>query len=168
ARLAPTLGRPVSTYGFEHGDFRARDVVADGAKMHFSVERPQRAPLELTLNLPGRHNVENALAAVVVASELEIADEALAAAFAGFDGVARRMEQLGEVRFGDTRALLISDYGHHPREIASTFEAVREAWPRRRLVVVFQPHRYTRVRDLLDELAAALAAADVLVLTQVY
>src|SRR5699024_6268752 len=97
--------------------------------------------------------------AVVVAAELGIADAALARAFAGFDGVSRRMEQLGEIELGKARALLISDYGHHPREIAATFEAVREAWPGRRLVVVFQPHRYTRLRDLLDEFAAVLSAA---------
>lgn len=168
AKLAPALGRPVSSYGFEHGDFRATEVRAEGSRMHFTVTRPDKAPLTLTLNLPGRHNVENALAAVVVADELGIADKALARAFAGFDGVARRMEQLGEVELGGAHALLISDYGHHPREIAATFEAVREAWPGRRLVVVFQPHRYTRLHDLLDEFAAVLSAADVLVLTRVY
>ncbi|MGH8273760.1 MAG: UDP-N-acetylmuramate--L-alanine ligase [Gammaproteobacteria bacterium] len=168
ARLATTLGRPVSTYGFGAADFRAEDMTAEGARMHFTVHRPDAAPLRLKLNLPGRHNVENALAAVAVATELDVPDTALVTALGEFNGVARRMERLGDIVFGRARALVVSDYGHHPREIAATFEAMREAWPGRRLVVVFQPHRYTRTRDLLDDFAAALSAADVLVLVKLY
>ncbi|MDN5864192.1 MAG: UDP-N-acetylmuramate--L-alanine ligase [Gammaproteobacteria bacterium] len=168
ARLAPELGRPVSTYGFGQADFQAEKVVAEGERMRFTVRRPEAAPLEVVLNLPGRHNVENALAAIAVAAELEIPDEALTAALENFDGVSRRMEILGEIRLGEGRALLISDYGHHPREIAATIEAVREAWPGRRLLVVFQPHRYTRTHDLLDDFAAVLPTADVLVLAKLY
>lgn len=168
ADLAPELGRPVWTYGFGRADFQAEDVAAEAARMRFTVRRPEAGPLALVLNLPGRHNVENALAAVAVAAELEVPDAALASALANFYGVARRMEQLGEITLGAARVRLISDYAHHPREIAATIEAVREAWPGRRLVVVFQPHRYTRTRDLLDEFAAVLAAADVLVLAKLY
>lgn len=168
ARLAATLGRPVSTYGFGAADFRAEDVTAEGARMHFSVHRPAADPLRLTLNLPGRHNVENALAAVAVAVELEVPDAALAAALEHFNGVARRVERLGEIAFGAARALVVSDYAHHPREIAATFEAMREAWPGRRLVALFQPHRYTRTRDLLDDFAAVLSDAEVLVLAKLY
>ncbi|MGH8225930.1 MAG: UDP-N-acetylmuramate--L-alanine ligase [Gammaproteobacteria bacterium] len=168
ARHATTLPRPVSTYGFGAADFRAEDVRAEGARMHFTAQRPGGAPLALTLNLPGRHNVENALAAVAVAAELGVPDEAIAAAFAGFNGVSRRMERLGEIVFDDARALLVNDYGHHPREVEATLAAMREAWPGRRLVVVFQPHRYSRMKDLLDDFAAVLATADVLVLAEVY
>ncbi len=168
-KMATNLGRPVSTYGLaEAADFRAEGLFAEGARMRFTLRRPAGRPLELFLNIPGRHNVVNALAAAAVAAELDVPDTALAAAFAGFNGVARRMDRLGEISFGDARLLVVSDYGHHPREIAATFEAVREAWPRRRLVVVFQPHRYSRTRDLLDDFAAVLSGADVLVLAKLY
>lgn len=168
ARHAATLGRPVWTYGFGKADFRAVEVAAAGTRMRFTVQRPAKAPLPVTLNLPGRHNVLNALAAIAVAAELDLPDAAVTKALSEFHGIGRRMQRLGELAFGAARAELIDDYGHHPRELAATLAAVREAWPRRRLVVVFQPHRYTRTRDLLDDFGAVLADVDVLVLGEVY
>ena len=168
ARHAPTLGRAVWTYGFGEADFRATDVRAEGQCMHFEVTRPGADALALSLNLPGRHNVLNALAAVAAAQELGVADDAMTRALAEFHGIGRRMQILGELAFGPARALLIDDYGHHPREVAATLAAVREAWPDRRLMVVFQPHRYSRTHDLLDDFGAALADADVLLLGEVY
>jgi UDP-N-acetylmuramate--alanine ligase len=133
------------------------------------VARPGAAPpLTFTLNLPGRHNVQNALAAVAVAHELELDDAAVARALAGFEGVDRRLQLLGELPLGRARVLLVDDYGHHPTEIAATLDAARQAWPGRRLVVAFQPHRYTRTRDLLDDFAEVLSGADRLLVTEVY
>jgi len=168
ARHAATLGRPVWTYGFGAADFRATGVTADGNRMRFTVSRPGASPVDLVLNLPGRHNVLNALAAVALAAELDLPDEAVSRALAEFHGIGRRLQGLGELAFGTARARLIDDYGHHPRELAATIAAVREAWPGRRLLVVFQPHRYSRTRDLLDDFAAVLSDVDVLVLGEVY
>lgn len=168
ARHATTLGRSVWTYGFEEADFRATNVRADGRRMRFDVTRPEAGPLSVVLNLPGRHNVANSLAAVAAAHELGVDDEALVAALAEFHGIGRRMQMLGELAFGKARATLIDDYGHHPREVAATLAAVREAWPEKRLIVVFQPHRYSRTHDLLDDFGAALADVDVLLLGEVY
>ncbi|HYW76446.1 MAG TPA: UDP-N-acetylmuramate--L-alanine ligase [Gammaproteobacteria bacterium] len=168
ARHAATLGRAVWTYGFGEADFQATDIRAEGQSMHFKVSRPDADALALSLNLPGRHNVLNALAAVAAAQELGVADAALTRALAEFHGIGRRMQILGELAFGPARAQLIDDYGHHPREVAATLAAVREAWPERRLIVVFQPHRYSRTHDLLDDFGAALANTDVLLLGEVY
>lgn len=168
ARHAATLGRAVWTYGFGEADFRATGVRAEGQRMHFKVTRPGTGALTVSLNLPGRHNVLNALAAVAAAQELGVADDALTGALAEFHGIGRRMQILGQLAFGQARAQLIDDYGHHPREVAATLAAVREAWPERRLIVVFQPHRYSRTHDLLDDFGTALADADVLLLGEVY
>lgn len=168
ARHAATLGRAVWTYGFGEVDFRATNVRAEGRRMLFDVARPEVGPISLELNLPGRHNVANALAAVAAAHELGVDDAALRRALGEFHGIGRRMQVLGELAFGNGRALLIDDYGHHPREVAATLAAVREAWPDRRLIVVFQPHRYSRTHDLLDDFGAALADVDVLLLGEVY
>jgi UDP-N-acetylmuramate--alanine ligase len=136
---------------------------------YFSVTRPGgAAPLEVTLNLAGRHNVQNALAAIAVALELEVPDEALLRALAGFGGIDRRMQELGEVAAGEGVALLVDDYGHHPTELERTLEAIRGAWPGRRVVVAFQPHRYSRTRDLMDDFARVLSATDALLLCEVY
>ncbi|HSC46680.1 MAG TPA: cyanophycin synthetase, partial [Gammaproteobacteria bacterium] len=126
------------------------------------------APLETTLNLAGRHNVLNALAAAAVAHDLGVADDALLKALAGFQGVGRRFQMHGELKTSVGKVLLVDDYGHHPRELAATLQAAREAWPERRLVVAFQPHRYTRTRDLFDDFAEVLSQADALLLTEVY
>ncbi|MDH5275182.1 MAG: UDP-N-acetylmuramate--L-alanine ligase, partial [Gammaproteobacteria bacterium] len=130
--------------------------------------RPGAAPLPVILNLPGRHNVLNSLAAIAIACDLELPDAACQTALAGFEGVDRRLQVLGEISLAGKRAVLVDDYGHHPTEIAATLEAVRQAWPDRRLVVAFQPHRYTRTRDMIDDFAEVLSAADRLFVTEVY
>ncbi len=127
-----------------------------GLQSRFEALRAGRAPLTVTINLPGRHNVLNSLAAVAVATELEIPDAAIQRALANFQGIDRRLQQLGEIQWPGGRALIVDDYGHHPTEVAATLEAVRQGWPKRRLVLVFQPHRYTRTRDLLDDFGRSL------------
>jgi UDP-N-acetylmuramate--alanine ligase len=133
------------------------------------VLRPGGAPpLPVTLNLPGRHNVLNALAVIAVATELEIEDGAIQRALAGFQGIERRLQWIADVDTAAGRVTVVDDYGHHPTEIAATVEAARQGWPDRRVVLVFQPHRYTRTRDLLDEFAQVLADADALLVAEVY
>ena len=167
--ILPHLHRAILTYGFSpEADVRAEDLVHDGLQSHFRVLRPGAEPLAVTLNLPGRHNVLNALAAVAVAFDLELDDAACQRALAGFEGVDRRLQVLGEISLAGKSVVLVDDYGHHPTEIAATIDAVRHAWPERRLVVAFEPHRYTRTRDLLDDFAEALSAADRLLVTEVY
>ena len=168
--LIPQLARPYLTYGFDDGaDIRAVNVVRDGPHSEFDVLRPQAAaPLHVSLNLPGRHNVLNALAAIAVATELGIDDAAIQRALAGFQGIERRLQFLGEVPVAGGRVAIVDDYGHHPTEVAATMEAARQGWPGRRVVLAFQPHRYTRTRDLLDEFAQVLSQADALVVAEVY
>jgi len=133
------------------------------------VQRPGPAqPLPVTLNLPGRHNVLNALAAIAIATELGVEDDAIQRALAEFQGIGRRFNLLGELTVPGGRALLVDDYAHHPREIAPTLAAARAGWPGRRLVVVFQPHRYTRTHDLFDDFIEVLSGIDALVLCEVY
>ncbi|MGQ0586639.1 MAG: UDP-N-acetylmuramate--L-alanine ligase [Gammaproteobacteria bacterium] len=167
--LLPVVDRPVVTYGLDGGaDVRAIDIRAAGAGNDFTAVLADGTREKLHLNLPGRHNVQNALAAIVIARELGVGLKAIRKALAGFQGVGRRCESHGEIVIGNQPVLLIDDYGHHPREIAATFEALRSAWPKRRLVVAFQPHRYTRTRDLFDDFCEVLAGADALLLTEVY
>jgi UDP-N-acetylmuramate--alanine ligase len=168
--LIPQLARPYLTYGFAEGvDFRAVNVQRRGAQSTFDVLRPgSTEPLAITLNLPGRHNVLNALSAIAVATELEIDDAAIQRALAGFQGIDRRLQVLGDVRTARGGITLVDDYGHHPTEIAATLEAARQAWPGRRIVLAFEPHRYTRTRDLLDDFAQVLSTADALVVAEVY
>jgi UDP-N-acetylmuramate--alanine ligase len=168
--IRPLLKRATLTYGLSpEADIRASEISADGASCRFRVTRPEPAePIEVTLNMPGRHNVRNALAAISVAHELEIDDAAVLRALAGFQGIDRRMQILGEIRASVGKVLFIDDYGHHPTEIAATLLAVREGWPGRRLIVAFQPHRYTRTRELLDDFAEVLSAAEILFVTEVY
>jgi UDP-N-acetylmuramate--alanine ligase len=169
-RIESQVGRPIVTYGLaEDADVRAVDIVRDGPRTRFAVLRPNRPePLAITLNLPGLHNVRNALAAITVATELDITDGAIARALAGFQGIDRRMQVIGEVQSPAGRVTIVDDYGHHPTELAATMEALRQAYPGRRLVLAFQPHRYTRTRDLLDDFAIVLSGADVLLVTDVY
>jgi UDP-N-acetylmuramate--alanine ligase len=168
--LIPQLGRRVASYGFgERADIRAYDVERLGLRSRFKVvskERPE--PLTLEVNLAGLHNVLNSLAAVAVAAELEISDAALKRALGEFSGVERRLQVNGTVTTAAGRVTFVDDYGHHPTELAATIAAARGAWPSRRLVVVFQPHRYTRTPALLDDFAQVLSAVDALVLTNVY
>ncbi len=139
-----------------------------GLQSRYYALREGRAPLELTINLPGRHNVLNSLAAVAVATELDVADASIQKALANFQGIDRRLQQLGEIHWTGGRALVVDDYAHHPTEVAATLDAVRQAWPSRRLVLAFQPHRYTRTRDLLDDFGRSLSECDVLLVTEVY
>jgi UDP-N-acetylmuramate--alanine ligase len=168
--LIPQLGRRVTSYGFgERADLRAYDVERLGLRSRFKVvSKERREPLTLEVNLAGMHNVLNSLAAVAVAAELQISDVALKRALAEFSGVERRLQVNGTVTTPAGRVTFVDDYGHHPTELAATIAAARGAWPNRRLVVVFQPHRYTRTHALLDDFAQVLATVDALVLTNVY
>jgi UDP-N-acetylmuramate--alanine ligase len=167
--ILESVGRPYVTYGFGEGaDLRAVNVQRLGLQSRYEVLRAEHAPLTVTINLPGRHNVLNSLAAVAVASELDIPDEVIQQALANFQGIDRRLQQLGEIQWPGGRALIVDDYGHHPTEVAATLEAARQGWPTRRLVLVFQPHRYTRTRDLLDDFGRVLGECDVLLVTEVY
>jgi UDP-N-acetylmuramate--alanine ligase len=168
--ILPEIARPVITYGIDAAaDVHATDVRQDGARTHFTVHRREQGDaLSITLNLPGRHNVQNALAAIAVATELGVSDAHIRRALAEFQGIGRRFQIAGEIATAKGKVLLIDDYGHHPRELAPTIAAARAGWPGRRLVVVFQPHRYTRTRDLFDDFAQVLSEVDVLVLCEVY
>ncbi len=169
--ILPDVSRPFVTYGFtEDANFKALSITQQGTKTQFVVKRPNgMSPLTITLNLPGKHNVLNALAAIAIATELKISDRAIQTALEKFAGIGRRFQILGEfaVKAGG-KVTLIDDYGHHPREIAATFQAARDSWPDRRIVMVYQPHRYTRTRDLFTEFCDVLSAPDQLVLLDVY
>ncbi|MGI9301178.1 MAG: UDP-N-acetylmuramate--L-alanine ligase [Gammaproteobacteria bacterium] len=164
------IERPLLTYGIDgDADIRATDVRHEGTRTTFAVHLPRRdEPLEITLNLPGQHNVLNALAAIAIANELGVSDEAIQSALNGFEGIGRRFQVWGEYHTPAGSVLHIDDYGHHPTEVRATLVAARGAWPERRLVLVFQPHRYTRTRDLFEDFSEVLSEADVLVLLQVY
>jgi len=168
--ILPEIARPVCSYGIDSdADVRAEDLTQDGMKMHFTVHRRgQSQPLPITLNLPGRHNVLNALAAIAVATELGVSDEAIQQALREFQGIDRRFQAYGDRKTPAGTVMLIDDYGHHPREVSATFESIRNGWPQRRLVVAFQPHRYTRTRDLFEDFTHVLSEPDVLVLTDIY
>ena len=163
------IARPVQTFGFEpHNDVQAIDLNVDGTKSHFTVLRRGRDPLPLTLNIPGKHNVLNALAAVTMATDEGVDDEAITQAVAKFAGVGRRFEQNACVIKDDGDVILIDDYGHHPVEVAATINAARQSYPDRRLVMLFQPHRYSRTRDCFDEFITELSQVDELLLLDVY
>lgn len=168
--ILPEVNRTVITYGIEQeADVRASKVHFEGTQSFFTVhcKRSNRS-LDVTLNLPGQHNVLNALAAIAIAMELEIADEAILNGLRKFSGVGRRFQMYGDINFGKGIATLVDDYGHHPREMLATLKALRGVWPTRRLVLVFQPHRYTRTRDLFEDFTQVLSETDVLVLMEVY
>lgn len=163
------IARPVLTFGFqEHNDVQAVDLIADGTRTHFTVLRKEREPLRLTLNIPGEHNVLNALAAITLATDEGVDDEAIVRAVSKFAGVGRRFEQQADVSVAGGNVLLIDDYGHHPTEVAATIKAARQSYPDRRLVLMFQPHRYSRTRDCFDEFVEVLSGADELLLLEVY
>ena len=164
------VARPIVTYGIDtDADVVATNIVPVGPRTRFTVTQAGiDAPMELTLNLPGRHNVLNALAAIAVARELDVSETDIARAFGSFQGISRRLEVIAALDIAGRPVTVIDDYAHHPREIEATLEAVQAGWPRRRLVVFFQPHRYTRTRDLLDDFAAVLCGLDVLVILEVY
>lgn len=175
--LLPELTRPMVTYGFaEDADFRITTLHQRGASTRFSLQLPASCKggshsVDLELSMPGHHNVLNAVAAIAVACELGVDADTLAGALPAFSGIGRRFQSWGELQYGkrdDERVLLIDDYGHHPRELAATFDAIRAGWPQRRLVVLFQPHRYSRTRDLFEDFCEVLSGVDVLLLTEVY
>ena len=172
--IMPFVSRPIVTYGFrEDAMVRATDV-ALGPQSRFRALRGEHPPIDVKLNIPGRHNVLNALAAIAVATELKVPPEAIQRALAGFRGVGRRFQAYGDVAARDEGGrpagsfALVDDYGHHPVEIAATMDAARVAFPGRRLVLAFQPHRYTRTRDLFEDFVKVLARADLLLLAEVY
>ncbi|WP_020564795.1 UDP-N-acetylmuramate--L-alanine ligase [Methylosarcina fibrata] len=168
--ILPQLSKPVTTYGVhEEADVRAVDIKQQGMHTSYTVlRRGDYPPLRVTLNMPGWHNMLNSLAAISVATMLGVADSAILASLSAFKGVGRRFQINGDLMLKTGRLTLVDDYGHHPREIAATLEALRQAWPDRRAVVIFQPHRYTRTRDLFEDFVQVLSTVDVLILMDVY
>ncbi|MEP1895276.1 MAG: UDP-N-acetylmuramate--L-alanine ligase [Alloalcanivorax venustensis] len=169
-KLLPRVNRQVIRYGFsDDADLRAENVRQNGMSTAFRVVRTEGEPLEITLNMPGRHNVLNALAAIAVAADEGAEDDAIVRGLNGFTGVGRRFDVLGEYPCADGgSATLVDDYGHHPREVAATIAAIRDGWPGRRLVMLFQPHRYTRTRDLYEDFVDVLGGVDQLLMLEVY
>jgi UDP-N-acetylmuramate--alanine ligase len=168
--ILPFVSKPVITYGFAaEAQVRAVDTRAEGTRMRFTARREGTAPIDVTLNLPGMHNVANALAAIAVGTQLNVSDAAIVQALAEFTGVGRRFARHGELEIpSGGRYTLIDDYGHHPVEMAATLEAARGAFPDRRIVLAFQPHRYTRTRDCFEDFVKVLSTCDALLLTEVY
>ena len=169
AEILPHVSRPTVTYGFsEQADVRGINVRQDGMRTYFTVLRPEHAPLDVSVNMPGNHNVLNALATIAIATDEGIADDAIVAGLSGFQGVGRRFQVYGELAVENGSVMLVDDYGHHPREVAAVIKAVRGGWPERRLVMVYQPHRFSRTRDLYDDFVQVLGEANVLLLMEVY
>lgn len=166
--LLPRISRPVLTYGFaEDAELRATEFSQDGACCQFTVKRGD-LEFAVRLNMPGKHNVLNALAAIGIALELGAKVEHIQSALAKFEGIGRRFHMRGELTHSQGKATLVDDYGHHPTEVAATLSAARDSWPDRRLVTVFQPHRYSRTQDLFEDFTDVLSATDVLLLCEVY
>lgn len=163
------VARPTVTYGFDDGaDVRAINVRQQGMQTFFTVLRTGREPLDVSVNMPGNHNVLNALATIAIATDEGISDEAIVQGLSGFQGVGRRFQVYGELPVEGGNVMLVDDYGHHPREVAAVIKAVRGGWPERRLVMVYQPHRFSRTRDLYDDFVQVLGDANVLLLMEVY
>jgi len=168
--LLPEITRPIIRYGIEFdADVCASNIRYQGSKTTFDVLLPEAdATIEITLNMPGRHNVLNALAAICVGYELGVSSENMQSALAKFEGIGRRMHMYGEAKIAQGSVTIVDDYAHHPTEVAATLSATKNAWPDKRLVAIFQPHRYTRTRDLFEDFSQVLAECDVLLLTEVY
>ena len=168
--ILPDLSRPMLTYGLlDDSDFQATELVVDGPVWRFTVKRPdEHVDLEISLAIPGEHNVLNALAAIAVATDEGLPDKAIVDGLAQFSGVDRRFQVSAGTRIGTTEVTLVDDYGHHPTEVAAVIETARRVWPGRRLVMAYQPHRYSRTRDLYDDFVKVLSDVDVLVLLDVY
>jgi UDP-N-acetylmuramate--alanine ligase len=163
------IGRPVVTYGLQEGvDLRAVNIRPRGLQTDYQVVRASGATFEVTVNLPGTHNVLNSLAAIGVALELGIDEKAIGRALANFQGIDRRLQHIADVETKAGKVTIVDDYGHHPTEVAATLQALRQGYAGRRLVLAFQPHRYTRTRDLIDDFGKVLSAADALLVTEVY
>jgi UDP-N-acetylmuramate--alanine ligase len=168
--LYPLINRTVLTYGFhEDADIRVVDYQQHGLESHFTVQFKDKTPdLPIVLNLPGQHNATNALAAIAVAKEEGISTQVMQACLNEFSGVGRRFQVVHDVTFAGKTVTVVDDYGHHPRELAVTLQAARQAWPNKRIVMVFQPHRYTRTRDCFEDFAQVLSEADQLLLLEIY
>ena len=168
--LLVDVARPLLTYGFsDDAAYRISDLRADKRQCHFVIDRPDGlSSLNISLNIPGRHNALNAAAAIAVASDEGISDQAIIDGLSKFGGVGRRFEVIGNYPVAGGNAMLVDDYGHHPTEVKATIQAVRDGWPEKRLVMVFQPHRYTRTRDLYEDFVQVLSEVDVLLVLDVY
>ncbi|MEG9481403.1 UDP-N-acetylmuramate--L-alanine ligase [Mannheimia bovis] len=167
--IAPRVGRQVITYGFsEKADYRIEDYQQTGFQGHYTVVCPSGERIDVLLNVPGTHNALNATAALAVAKEEGIGNEAILAALADFQGAGRRFDQLGSFIRPNGKIMLVDDYGHHPTEVDVTIQAARQGWEGKRVVMVFQPHRYSRTRDLFDEFVQVLSKVDALILLDVY
>lgn len=168
--VLPRISRQFVTYGFsDDADYQALNLTQDGMYTRFTVKRKNgKADLDIRMRMPGKHNVLNALAAIAVADDEGVADDAMQSALEKFEGVGRRFQVCGEFPLADGDVMLVDDYGHHPRELEVTLEAIRNGFPERRLVMLFQPHRYSRTRDLYEDFVRVLSQADVLLLMDVY
>lgn len=168
--ILPEVGRPIRTYGVsDDAEVRASNISSDGLQTRFDIVTPQHPEgFAVTLNMPGHHNVLNALATIAIASELDVAPSAMQTALEAFSGVGRRFEVHGELQLPEGAVTLVDDYGHHPREVGPTLAAARAAYPGRRIVLAFQPHRYSRTRDLFEDFVNVLSEADVLVVSEVF
>lgn len=169
--IIPRISRAIITYGIDNpdADYRAVDISGDGLNTHFTVERPGgRPPLQVSLKMPGRHNVLNALAAIAVATDEGVEEMAICRGLEVFAGVGRRFQVYGDYQTPNGLVTLMDDYGHHPTEVAAVVRAARDAWPDRRLVMLYQPHRYTRTRDLYEDFVRVLSEPDGLLLMEVY
>jgi UDP-N-acetylmuramate--alanine ligase len=167
--LLPRIGRKYLTYGVsDDADVRAVDIKLGFNHSEFTAIRPHAEPLRIKLNIPGHHNMLNALAAIAVASDESVDDKAIVQALASFSGIGRRFELLGDFSTDKGQVVLVDDYGHHPTEVAATIAVARNNWPDRRLVMAYQPHRYTRTRDLYEDFVQVLSKVDVLLLLEVY
>lgn len=168
--LIPDITRPVVTYGFsEDADFRVSNLRQNGGESHFMVHGlGANEEFDVNLTMPGQHNALNATAALVIARNLGVSVSACQTALNEFSGIARRFNILGHVKINDAEVMMVDDYGHHPTELAATINACRESWPDKRLVVLFQPHRYSRTRDLFDDFASVLSKVDALMVQEVY
>jgi UDP-N-acetylmuramate--alanine ligase len=167
--LLPRIGRQIITYGFsDDADVRAVNYQQNAGVSHFTVEVEGQPPLDMSVNLPGQHNVLNALAGVAVAKDEGVSDDAICQALVEFAGIGRRFEQLSHLKTAAGNMVLVDDYGHHPSEVKATILAMREGWPDKRLVMVFQPHRYSRTRDLYEDFVEVLSEVDCLFLLDVY
>ena len=169
-KIIPLIQRPIDTYGFsDDAQFRATEWTQTGLDSQFVVQRPApHNPLTITLQSPGRHNVLNALAAIAIATEVGVSDSAIISGLRSFQGVGRRFQILGEKIFSQGNALVVDDYGHHPREIRATLDAFRSVWPDKRLIHIFQPHRYSRTQDLFNDFVDVLSLGDEIMLFDIY
>ncbi|PCJ40667.1 MAG: UDP-N-acetylmuramate--L-alanine ligase [SAR86 cluster bacterium] len=167
--IIPKISRPVLTYGLsKKADFRVHKISHQNQQSSFTVSRPEKKDITLTLNMPGVHNVLNATAAIAIATDEGLSDRDIVLGLENFQGVGRRFEMHGDINFSKGSAMLVDDYGHHPTEVAANIKAIRAGWPKKRLVMIYQPHRYSRTHDLYEDFVDALSGVDLLLLLDVY